>query len=89
MVLVALTGVEPVFAAFSCFLQVTENAIAGINFFAGISARLYKTCTGTWSNSVFLEGLPGRSGTSCYGFLRRLTKLPDCASPLGLLFGWT
>jgi hypothetical protein len=44
--LVALTGIEPVFSAFSGFQQVTEIAIAGTTLFAGISGPLYKTCTG-------------------------------------------
>ena len=47
--LVALTGVEPGFAGFFCFLQVPETTKAGFDRFAGISARLYKTCTReTW-----------------------------------------
>jgi hypothetical protein len=45
MALVALTGVEPVFAGFSRFLQVAETANARSAIFAGISLGLYKTCT--------------------------------------------
>jgi hypothetical protein len=43
--LVALTGIEPLFAAFFSFLQVTETANAGLDIFAAILGRLYKTCT--------------------------------------------
>ena len=49
--LVALTGIEPGFSAFSCVLQVTETAISGTTVFAGISSCLYKICT--WISPSF------------------------------------
>jgi hypothetical protein len=56
------TRIEPVFAAISCFLQVTETAIAGNLEFAGISGRfvqnMYTHVVCTWN------------GTRRFAFLR-------------------
>lgn len=64
MVLVALTGVEPVFFRILAFPVSYEIAIAGIILSAGISGRLYKICTrilcfGTGAMAAaFFNGLP-------------------------------
>ena len=72
--LVALTGVEPGFAAFSYFLQVTETAKAGSAAFARISGLLYKTCTRTGSQISVLPKWTGMPVGSLCG--ARYPQLP-------------
>jgi hypothetical protein len=77
-------------------LVIEETANAGITVFAGISARLYKTCTRTRDSALddghakSIRVLPfADAGNLCHReFLESLDRpvpLPPCFEPTGLL----